>query len=724
MKTFEVRLQSGKTVEIDAPDAATAAKVAARYEAQSKPSYRRALGDARKKYTSAEPGRTRRDGNTTPLMQGVFFGWGDEAVGLADKVGAMTGNAVRRVTGQPIPYTSDEAYEASRQAFLEQEQAFTEKHPGKALAQNLVGGSIGPGVAASGRYVARAPNLVGAMTRSGQVGAGYGAVAGAGSAEGGLRERTEGGAVGGVVGGMTGVATPAAARVVAAAPGAVRRAGSAAVATVDAIRSPAPAGRAPTAAASSRAERYVRDLAGQANIDAAAARANPAYAAGKPVTGAELLGRPGVSQMTALARRPGQTADAVEGVLTARASGAPERVLEGLEGAAGIEAVGAADDFAAQAAQLRTQAAPLYDEAYSAGSLSSPKLDILVGRPSMRRAMARAVRIAAEEGRDPTEIGFRIVQRGTGTSSRDAAVTRPGPDGRFQVVGTTAVEDPLLADLAVQVDNPTTQTWDYVKRGLDDILEGYRDKTTGKLVLDEEGRAIVSTLKQLRGELTTLNPAYARALDAGGEPLRLEEAYRLAPRLMSPGVSERAFRQRYEGFSDAQRAALKQGAVNSLYESFRNGRLKLKEMMSPAFRTKLSALVGQDEAARFLEGVRIEADLAKTGARMAPGTNSVTSDVMLASQAQDEVLAGAGGAVTSALTGNLGGVVRGVGRLMTAPIRGAQAPIDEMTRDEVGRILLDPEEVIRLLERDGMRRPRMTVSPYLVPQFSAEAAGR
>lgn len=722
MKTFEIKLSSGKIVEVDAPDAQTAAKVAARYEASQRPGYQRALKDARRKYTADEPGRTRRDGSMTPLLQGALYGWADEAVGRVDQLGAMTGNLARRVRGEPIPYTSEEAYQASTEAFREQEQAFSERHPGHAAGQTLVGGAMGPGVAASGRFVARAPNLVGAMTRGAGVGAVYGGVAGAGSAEGGFVERAAGAGRGAVVGGVTGGATPAVARGVAALPSVARRAGSAAVATVDAVRNPAPAGRLPTPQATGRAERYVRDMAGRARVDAAAARANPAYAAGKPVTGAEILGREGVSQMTALGRRPGQTADVLDATLSERATGAPERVLEGLESASRVDAASLGDDFAAQAARLREQAAPLYDEAYAAGPLSSPKLDVLVGRPSMRRALSRAARIAAEEGRDPTEVGFRVVQRGAGTSSRDAAVTTAGPDGRFQVVGSKTVEDPLLADLAVQVENPTTQTWDYVKRGLDDILEGYRDKTTGRLVLDEEGRAIVSTLKQLRGELTSLNPAYARALDAGGEPLRLEEAYRLAPRLMSPGVSERTFRQRWDGFSDAQRTALRQGAVNSLYESFRNGRLKLKEMQTPSFRTKLETLVGPEEAGRFLESVRLESQLAKTGARMAPGTNSVTSDVIIASQAQDQALSGAGQIATGAVTGNWGGMLRGAGRVMTAPLRGAQAPIDEMTRDEVGRILIDPEELIRVLEAQGIRVPRMTVSPYAVPAVSGLAA--
>lgn len=691
-----------------------------------KDGYARARLDAKKSYTEAKPPvGAKRDASSTPLVNGALFGWADELGGRVDQAEVAVRNLGRRMTGQEIPYTSSDMYEASRDEFRGQERAYASRHPNEAVAQGLMGGLMTGGPVGAGT-IKGAPTLLRATGRAAAVGAGYGAAAGAGSADGGLADRARGAATGAATGAVVGAAVPAGTRAVTALPGVARRAGSAMTETIDTVRrrGAPPTARAATPQATTRAEGYVREIARRAGTDADTVARNPAYVAGKPVTGAELIGRQGVSQMTALGRRPGQTGDALDAALTERASGAPERVLGELETAAGIDSATAADDFAAQAARLREQASPLYDEAYAVGAVDSPRLQVLVSRPSMRRALSRAMRIAEEEGREPAELGFRSVQRGAGSTQRDAAITASpdGVGGRFQVVGSKTVEDPNIADLSVQVENPSAHTWDYVKRGLDDIIETYRDKTTGKLVLDEEGRAILGTLKSMRKELTTLNPAYERALAAGGEPLQMEEAYRLAPRLMSPGVSERAFRQRFDAFTDAQRSALRQGAVNSLYESIRNGRMKLKEMSTPAFRTKLEQLVGPEQATRFLDNVRIEADMAKAGGRMAPGTNSPTGEILFAAQGQDEAMRGAGNLAMGAMRGNASQFLAGAGRLMTAPFRGAATPIDEMTRDEVGRILIDPEEVMRILQQQGPAAPgRLMISPYAVPGSSGYA---
>ena len=65
-------------------------------------------------------------------------------------------------------------------------------------------------------------------------------------------------------------------------------------------------------------------------------------------------------------------------------------------------------------------------------------------RPSMKAAFAKAQRIAAEEGRNPKELGLDFNQAG---------------DPQF-LAG---------ADELGQV--PSTQTLDYIKRGLDDVVE-------------------------------------------------------------------------------------------------------------------------------------------------------------------------------------------------------------------------------------------------------------
>jgi len=66
----------------------------------------------------------------------------------------------------------------------------------------------------------------------------------------------------------------------------------------------------------------------------------------------------------------------------------------------------------------------------------------------------------------------------------------------------------------------TTQTLDYVKRGLDDILEEKSDKVTGRLQLDEYLRSVNQVRAQLVNEVDRLNPGYRAARQAYQGPAR------------------------------------------------------------------------------------------------------------------------------------------------------------------------------------------------------------
>lgn len=140
--------------------------------------------------------------------------------------------------------------------------------------------------------------------------------------------------------------------------------------------------------------------------------------------------------------------------------------------------------------RAKDEAGPLYREAFEAPGAGAvePKLKGLLGRPSTKRAMVRARRIAEEEGRDPTSLGFDLNAQG-------------------EVILTRA---------------PSWETLHYIKTGLDDVIEGYRDKVTGRLVLDAEGRLINATKNALLGVMDGANPAYkaARAAYAGQASMR------------------------------------------------------------------------------------------------------------------------------------------------------------------------------------------------------------
>lgn len=145
--------------------------------------------------------------------------------------------------------------------------------------------------------------------------------------------------------------------------------------------------------------------------------------------------------------------------------------------------------------RAKDESAPLYQDAFSAPGAGavSEKLGPLLRRPSIKRAMVRARRIAEEEGRDPTSLGFDL-------------------DGSGEVVLNRT---------------PSWETLHYIKTGLDDVIEGYRDTTTGKLVLDAEGRLINSTKNGLLKVIDGANSSYKAARAAYAGPAAMRDALEL-----------------------------------------------------------------------------------------------------------------------------------------------------------------------------------------------------
>jgi hypothetical protein len=130
----------------------------------------------------------------------------------------------------------------------------------------------------------------------------------------------------------------------------------------------------------------------------------------------------------------------------------------------------------------RAKSAPLYADAYAVPGRTSPELESILGTPAAGDALNRARVIAANNRVDPNKLGFGLDAEGN--------------------TSLTSV--------------PSSQTIDYTKRGLDDIIESQRNPLTGKLDLDEYGRSVNGVKANLLTEADRLNPAYATARAAYG----------------------------------------------------------------------------------------------------------------------------------------------------------------------------------------------------------------
>lgn len=192
-----------------------------------------------------------------------------------------------------------------------------------------------------------------------------------------------------------------------------------------------------------------------------------------------------------VSRRSPEAYEVAENALRPRSLGQADRAMDAIE-----TNLGGVDNPIEVSESLMTKAAddakPLYDEFRAQPARSSPRLKSLLDRPAGKAALERARDIAADEGVDPQTWGIDLDDQG---------------------------ELKVVRDLSPQV-------LDYIKRGLDDVVEakGNRNAVTGKLELGEGGRAILGLRKDFVKEVDALYPQYAKARAAYAGPAAAREA--------------------------------------------------------------------------------------------------------------------------------------------------------------------------------------------------------
>jgi len=312
-----------------------------------------------------------------------------------------------------------------------------------------------------------------------------------------------------------------------------------------------------------------------------------------------------------------------------------------------------ADDITARA---RAQAGPLYDQAYATPVPASPELEGLLNTPFGRQAISRSRTIAANERRSPTELGFaedasgnvvlnpvpndlvarHLMARNVLDEAQSAHRAGRGVAGYDNAAGleriTAARQGLRDAEAALDaaptpgqrasVPTYTTQSLDYAKRGMDDILEEQRNQITGKLNLDEMGRSQNDVRQGLLREIDRSNPAYGQARAAYAGPAGEREALHLGrqalteqPDLLAIQVG-RQTPERLDMMRLGARDRLAQGA-----SELSNSTNPYRTINTPAMEQRLTTLYG-DDATRGLMAQR-DAEL-----RMANTSNNLIGNSM------------------------------------------------------------------------------------------------
>lgn len=464
-----------------------------------------------------------------------------------------------------------------------------------------------------------APAAAGAVNLARQ-GAAQGAAYGAGSGE-GLEGRALGAGMGAAVGGTLGAVVPR---------------------VVSGIQSLA---STPVQRAASRIARAA-DRGGVPIQDIPARMA----AGGPGTTVAEAGGESMRRLARAVANAPGESGATASRVLTERSRQMPEEIARSARGALGdVNAYGA---FDAIAARQRTVAGPLYQEAYSRPMPFTEHLEELLKRPAMRSALKSARVIAQNEGDDLPQWFVKLADK----------------DG------------PLSADDFVEI--PSTKIWHYVRQGLDDQLEKYRN-ALGKLELDNAGRAVQSIRHALDAEMKSLNPALAAADQTFSGMSRAKDAMARGQQFMGRRPEEIA--RQMAGLSDSEREFFRLGVAQKIDDRMSDitrGNSAVSRMADvPSFEAKVRAIFPSDDSATvFL-------DLIKSKGEQQAFKNAVLAGSRTAPLASDIADVG-GGQAQTAIDAIRAGSVRGfMARKAADAINRYRAGIGEQTRNLVGETL-------------------------------------
>lgn len=372
--------------------------------------------------------------------------------------------------------------------------------------------------------------------------------------------------------------------------------------------------------------------------------------------------------LASVGRHPGRSKrlvrEAVHGRQNEQAERIANAVVRDLGPTANIREMG--DSLIEQA---RNASRPLYEEFYSSPGASSVKLDDLALRPSFRKALMKAANLAVEEGDNATALGFQFDEAG----------------------------DVILTEV------PSFKTLDLIKRGMDDVVEGFRDSTTGRLNLNTgEARATNATLRTLISRIDKLAP-YAEARAAYAGPAKMRDALERGAKSLSKSPDDIA--SIMSNMGDAEQESFRLGvrkAITDLLQTRRDGGDKVALLLgTPKSRAVLARIFnGRGRFERFIQTLRDEEAMGHTFRAVAGNSqtaerlaaDATTNDTGLAETAMDAALRGGKDGMWSA-------GVAAVQKLREVGRFGA-GEAGERTRESVAALLseTDPQVLRELIE--------------------------
>jgi hypothetical protein len=646
MPTFEIQVPGGGRFQVTAPDekAAIAAlqqqsasppAAAAPEPAKQPDKYQQAALDERAALKPGDAGLTRR------LVHGATLGADNTIMAALETPLEM----IRQGTFDPR-----EGYNyAKAREDLALDEARKNTGALGTAAEVLGGGVTGAGLASGGLTTARmlAPEA-GLLTRtasSAADAAGFGGFSGAMEGN-GLEERAANAAKGAAVGAAAGGLIPPALALGGAAVAPV-------VSNIRARVNPAGYAEGQVVRAIQESGRPVSEIT-QDMIDA--------HAAGQPFMLADALGNSGQRMLSTVARSPGEGRTAVIEALQNRQAGQAQRVSQITDEALGADST-ARQTVDQLTRQARADSAPLYAEALDHGPVWNERLQQFFSDPVAQRGLREGVAVQRLEA---------------------LAEGRPFNPQDYAITGFNEAGDPILSGV------PNMRTINLLKKGWDNILEGYRDGTTGRLNLDEYGRALDNVRRSFLREVDSVNPVYGEARRVYAGPAQVREAVQTGADAATRGRSADNI-ARFEAMGEPAKQGYRTGYADTLAaraEKGAEGVNKVRPLTSDKARAELGALSlhqGPNMPGRLDPMQRLldrEQTMFKTGHEALGGSktaDNLADDMAMGMEPQAVV-----GLVKNVLTGNIGGAVKDVTTAVANGWNGNTAAV----RKEVANILL------------------------------------
>jgi hypothetical protein len=521
------------------------------------------------------------------VIRGATFGFGDELEAGGRAAAQGISNLVTGGEGEPPGM--GEAYDKALAIARERNAMDVQQHPIANIAGAITGG-VGTTLATRG-VAPRVAETVGVnpmvianpYLRLAAGGASAGGVAGFGEGEGGVLDRLGGAGTGAALGGAVG---PIAGLGV----GLVNRLGGRLLHAVGL--------RDPEAAAERKiVQSFDRD---KVPLDEVGTRLDAA--GDQPVALVDVGGRNTVNLGATAANTPSRAMDVADQFVEGRRLGRPDRLT-----AAGDEAFGGGSgtDIPETRAALQAQrsaAGDLYERAFRIQPTTDEygQLAPWVGDRIGQDAMQRGLRVAELEH----------LAAGTPFRPQDFGVTR-GDGGAF---------------VPVEGQTPNMRLLDAVKRGYDEIVEGFRDPTSGRLNLDQYGRAVDANRRAYRDTLAGMFPPYGRALQAWAGPSAQLDAIKAGESAFTTNrdiVADRMTRPPDE--QSAYQMGAGRGFANRVSDPASASGQARRLLEDNQMQARLASILGPEDLATLNDTLRREVQMTAVERAVGPRAGSQTA---------------------------------------------------------------------------------------------------